>query len=477
MSRERAAIVIACGVVVVPRILRWGQVPAVVDGDELAFLASGIAEYADRSPLWSFKSNSLPAAHFWLMGLAATLFGPDVWSARLVTASLGALQAVGLVAASARLAGAMGALTTATVLCLPLELHFERLNLCNVWTTATWSLAFAVAVLAGARTWAGIVIGVLLAAGWYGYQSSRLVPLIVGAPLLVLLGRAPRRYLPAIGLGVLSFFATVSPLLYGFWLEPDKLTARAFDSSWLSRGGATDTLSVHLSATLAAFTGGDWDHSAFLPYHVVLFPLVVSLMAVAGLAVTRSLPLTLCLGAWIGVAVVGNFVRNVPIYSCVLVCAVPAFAVAAGLTARVLGVAAPLLAGLVVFPATSAYFQMARSVPPSASLPMAHYRALQGIPHDAPLLIGGGLPCSHGFNQLYKTCIDLTDARPPRPPGAYAVLFGSKRSLAKWIPGERQRENWDGIDVLVIRPLEISAPRALSAGEGPTRAYRNAHSA
>jgi hypothetical protein len=114
----------------------------------------------------------------------------------------------------------MGALTTATVLCLPLELHFERLNMCNVWTTATWSLAFAVAVLAGWRIWAGALIGALLALGWYGYQSSRLVPVIVAAPLLVLLVRANRRQVLVIAAGILSFLVTLSPLLYGFWLAP-----------------------------------------------------------------------------------------------------------------------------------------------------------------------------------------------------------------------------------------------------------------
>ena len=179
MSRERVAIVIACCVVIIPRLLWWGESPAVIHGDEAGFFAGGIAEYAHRSPLGSFGPNSLPTAHFWLMGLADALFGRDVWSGRLVTALFGGLQAVALVAASARLAGAMGALTTATVLFMPLELHFERLNMCNVWTTATWSLALAVAVLAGWRIWAGALIGALLALGWYGYQSSRLVPLIV----------------------------------------------------------------------------------------------------------------------------------------------------------------------------------------------------------------------------------------------------------------------------------------------------------
>src|SRR6185369_13888906 len=109
-----------------------------------------------------------------------------------------------------------------------------RLNMCNVWTTATWSLALAVAVLAGWRIWAGALIGVSLAAGWYGYQSSRLVPLIVAAPLLVLLVRANRRQALVIAAGVLGFLVTLSPLLYGFWLAPQTLLGRGVQTSWIS---------------------------------------------------------------------------------------------------------------------------------------------------------------------------------------------------------------------------------------------------
>jgi hypothetical protein len=218
--------------------------------------------------------------------------------------------------------------------------------------------------LAGWRIWAGALIGALLALGWYGYQSSRLVPVIVAAPLLVLLVRANRRQVLVIAAGILSFLVTLSPLLYGFWLAPQILLGRGVDTSWISSSADAAGVWLHLSGTLAALSGTGFDHSAFFPYHLSLFPLVVTLLALAGVAAARSLPLALVLGVWIGGVVVGNFARNAPIYSCVLICAVPAFAVAAGLTARFLGVGAPLLAALAVFPATNSYFEMARVVPP-----------------------------------------------------------------------------------------------------------------
>jgi len=460
MSRDRVAILIACVVVVVPRLLRWGEVPVVVDGDEAAFFAFGIAEYANRSPIWSFGPNSLPNAHLWLMGLADALLGRDIWSARLVTALFGAAQAAALVAASARLAGGMGALTTAAVLCLPMELHFERLAMCNVWTTATWSMAFALAVLAPWRIWSSAAIGVLLAAGWYGYQSSRLVPVIVALPLLVLLLRATWRQWLAIGVGGLSSLLALAPLLYGFWLMPTKFSGRATDTSWLSANADPAAVQLHLWATLSAFTGTGFDLTGFFPYHLPLFPLLVTLLAVVGLAAARSLPLALCLAVWIASVMFGNFIRNIPIYSCVLVCAVPAVAAAAGLSARWLGVAAPLLAALAVFPLTAAYFELGAHVPQSRRFAMAHLGALRAVPHDAPLLVGGGVPCDHGFNRLHRPCFNLEDPDAPRPPGAWAVIFPDMAAVADSIPGERRTEDWYGIPVIVISPPPAAPPPA-----------------
>jgi hypothetical protein len=251
--------------VIIPRLL-WRGEPVVVDGDEAA--SSPPASPAPhRSPLGPFDPTPFPPRTL-ADGSADALFGRDVWSGRLVTALFGGLQAVALVAASARLSGAMGALTTATVLCLPLELHFERLNLCNVWTTATWSLALAVAVLAGWRIWAGALTGALLAAGWYGYQSSRLVPLIVAAPLLVLLVRANRRQVLVIAAGALSFLVTLSPLLYGFWLAPDAPRSVRPPDLEHRRCRWCEAPSVR---TLAALSGTGWDSTAFFPYHVSLF--------------------------------------------------------------------------------------------------------------------------------------------------------------------------------------------------------------
>ncbi len=469
MSRDRAAIVLACCVVLLPRVLHWGAVPAVIDGDEAGFFAVGIAEFANPSPPWTFGPNSLPTAHFWLFGLSDTLFGRDVWSGRLMTALFGAVQAVALVAASGRLAGALGALTTAAVLCLPLELHFERLAMCNVWTTATWSVAFAVVVLAGWRWWAAALAGALLAAGWYGYQSSRLVPLIAAAPLLVLLWRATWRQRGIIAVGIASFLVTLAPLLYGFWRAPTTFAGRAVSTSWTSNGFDPTLADTHLRATLAALAGTGFDSSPFLPYHVPLFPLLVTLLAVAGLFLARPLPLALTLAAWFGAVLAGNFIRSIPIYSCVLICAVPAVAVAAGLTARRLGIAAPLLAAAAVFPVMHAYFAAARTVPQGARFAMAHYRAVRTIPLDAPLLVGGGLGCAHGFNQLHRPCFDLADPQAPRPAGAHALLFPKMAALADTIPGVREPQSWDGVEVLVIRPERSGQQSVVSSQPAPAR--------
>jgi len=458
LSRPHLALLIPCAVVLIPRVVGWGQHPAIVDGDEMGFFALGIAEYAHRSPPWTFGPNGLPTAHLWLMGLADAAFGRDIWSARLVTALFGAVQALAIVAASFRLAGGMGALTAAVVLCLPLELHFERLNMCNVWTTATWSSAFALAVLAPWRFWSAGVIGALLAAGWYGYQSSRLVPLIIAAPLLLLLVRASGRQRLVIAAGVLSFALVLAPLAYGFWLTPPMLSGRAVNTSWLGSGAGMAGAQLHLQATLGAFSGSAFDHTAFFPYHLPLFTWPVMLLALVGVGAARSWPLALCLAGWIGAVAVGNFIRNIPVYSCVLICAVPAVAVAAGLSARRLRLAAPLLAAVSVLPLTWRYLDEARTVPQSVRGAMAHYRALQSVPFGAPLLVGGMLPCAHGFNRLHTPCFDLETPPAPLPVGAYAIVSAAQSSLADAIAGERHTEEWYGVPVLLVTP-----PRAGSA--------------
>jgi hypothetical protein len=452
LSREQTALLIALGMVAVPRVLLWGEVPAVVDGDEMGFFATGIAEFAHRSPPWSFGPNSLPAAHFWLMGLADALLGRDVWSARLVTALFGAAQALAVVAASFRLAGGSGALTAAAVLCLPLELHFERLNMCNVWTTATWSCAFALAVLAPWRAWSSCLIGVLLAAGWYGYQSSRLVPLIAALPLLILLVRASRSQRLQIALGLASFALTMGPLLYGFWLTPQVIAGRATYTSWTAAGIDAAGVTSHLQATLSAIAGFAYDNSAFFPYQMPLFSSLVMVLAALGLVMGRPWPLALCLAAWIGWVAVGNFVRNIPVYSCVLICAVPAVAIAAGLSARLLGVVAPLLAMVAVGPVTVRYFGDARDVPPSLRPAMAYYHAVRSVPVDAPLLLAGTFGCGHGFSQLHRRCIDLEEPLAHPPPGAYAIATDATLALVASVAGERQRVERFDIPLVVIRP-------------------------
>ncbi len=457
-SWERAALGIALFVVIVPRVLLWGHVPAVVDGDEMGFFATGISQFAHPGPLWSFGPNSLPAAHFWLMGLADAALGRDIWSARLVTALFGAVQALAIVGASFRLAGGSGALTAAAVLCLPLELHFERLNMCNVWTTATWSCAFALTVLAPWQIWSSCLAGAVLAAGWYGYQSSRLLPFIIALPLLMLFVQASWHRRLVIGLGVLSFLLTLAPLLYGFWLTPQVFAGRATQTSWTTAGFDPVIATAHLQATLSAIGGSAFDLTPFFPYQMPMFSMAVTLLAVVGLAMGRPWPLALCLAGWIGGVLLGNFARNILVYSCVLICAVPALAAAAALAARLIGVVAPLLAMVAVFPMTARYFRDGREVPPSMGFAMAHYHAVQSVPLDAPMLVADSFGCAHGFNQLHRRCFDVPDLAIPPAPGTYAVVTESMLSLADAIPGERERVERFGVPLVVVRPVAEANP-------------------
>ena len=60
MSRERVAIVIACCVVIVPRLLWWREVPVVIDGDEANFFATGIASMRTARPCGRWDPTPFP---------------------------------------------------------------------------------------------------------------------------------------------------------------------------------------------------------------------------------------------------------------------------------------------------------------------------------------------------------------------------------------------------------------------------------
>jgi len=428
-------------VILLPRYYLWGAAPAGIHGDEGGFASVGVQMFAAPQPLWSFGPQSLPNAHFWLFGAAIHALGYDIWSARFVTSLFGIVQAFAIADIARRTAGMAAALTAALVMAIPLQLHFDRLAMCNVMTMATWAVALWCIVRFPWRLEAAAAAGMLLGLGWYGYQSSRIVPLIAAAGLLPLLARADTRR-PAIRMaaaGLLGFAIVIAPLAIGFVLHPETFLGRAGSTSWLAQPAhGWPVLVGHLSATAWASVGLRFDESGgFFPFAIPVIPFGLMALALLGLFACRSAALRWCLATWIVLVLAGNFLRYYPVYAPVLVCLVPAVALAAACSARWLRWLAPLAVALAIAQPVRDYFRNAVRIPVGEILPMAQAALLRDMDEVQTVVIAGGVGCGHGMTNFAlhgRTCLNPGENVPAGadPPQLFIVFppFNLESSIA-----------------------------------------------
>jgi 4-amino-4-deoxy-L-arabinose transferase-like glycosyltransferase len=433
---------LVAGIILAPRYYLWGTVPAGFHGDEGGFAAVGMQMFAAPASLSSFGPQALPNAHFWLYGAGIELLGFSIWSARFVTSLFGALQAFAVADIARRTAGMWAALTAALVMAAPLQLHFDRLAMCNVMTTATWVLALWLVVAFPYRTAAALAAGMLLALGWYGYQSSRIAPLIVAAGLLPLLARPATRgrTIRAAAAGLIGFAIVITPLALGFRREPAALLGRAQSTSWLQQSADVWTVLVyHLRETAWASLGLQFDASGgFFPFPVPLVPIGLLGLVLIGFLACRPAAMRACLAVWIVLVLAGNVLRSYPVYAPVLVCLVPALAIAAAYAVRWLRWVAPLAAAAMILPPVSSYFELARHIPPREVLPMAQAALIHEMPTAQPVLIAGGVGCHHGMTAFAlrgRTCLGPESAGSSTNRAQLFIVFPPFFALARSLSG------------------------------------------
>ena len=458
------------GIILVPRCYLWGTVPAGIHGDEGGFAAVGMEMFAAPQSLSSFGPQSLPNAHFWLYGAGIELFGVSIWSARLVTGLFGALQAFAVADIARRMAGMGAALTAALVMAVPVQLHFDRLAMCNVMTTATWVLALWVVIAFPYRTAAAAAAGMMLALGWYAYQASRIVPLVVAAALLPLLARPQSRRptMRAAAVGIVGFAVVIAPLALGFLREPAAFLGRAQSTSWLQQAADPwSALADHLRATAWAALGRQFDASGgFFPFEVPVVPLGVLALVLIGLAACRSGAMRACLAVWIVLVLTGNVLRTYAVYAPVLVCLVPALALAAAYSVRWLRLTAPFIAAAMVLPPLINYFELARRIPASEVLPMAQAALLRDLPAAEPVLIAGGVGCRHGLTAFAlrgRTCFEPETARASTASAQLVIVFPRFVSLAPSLASDpallEYHRQWGTTPVRIWSAIPLPAER------------------
>jgi 4-amino-4-deoxy-L-arabinose transferase-like glycosyltransferase len=233
---DQRLVLVALGLIVLGALgLRFfnlgGQPPALWrDESRHALLALQIWNDPSFRPVYVVEGADLPALLFYLMAPIVGTFGPEIWSARVVSALAGGLTPLALYWAATPLIGRRGALLAAALI---------------AW--ASWSLSMSrwafpatldhlLVLTAIGLVWRGLdrllepasrgqwqalaflgLGGFLGGLATYAYHTGRMAPIALAVLVLVRLGFAAplwRRALPGLVVAVLVGLLTMAPLLF-----------------------------------------------------------------------------------------------------------------------------------------------------------------------------------------------------------------------------------------------------------------------
>ncbi|HEU4324441.1 MAG TPA: glycosyltransferase family 39 protein [Roseiflexaceae bacterium] len=308
------------GLALVLRLYNLDGQPAGIWRDEArhALLALRIWSDPGFRPIYVVEGADLPALLFYLMAPVVGTLGPHLWSARLVSAVLGALTPLALWWAARPLLGQRGALLGAALL---------------AW--ASWSLSMSrwafpatldqVLVLTAAGfLWRGLAPAAngggqppavnlrLMAAGLcaglatYAYHTGRMAPLLLAALAALRLGWSPaawRRAAPGLALAALVGLITVGPLLWFIGQDFAGYNRRTGRVSIVANNNRAplDTLANNSAAYLLMWhVQGEHNGRHHAPEVPMVDPLAGTLLALGvALAVARREPTPRVLLVWL----------------------------------------------------------------------------------------------------------------------------------------------------------------------------------
>ncbi|GAB4208728.1 MAG: glycosyltransferase family 39 protein [Roseiflexaceae bacterium] len=341
LSPRREALVLAglTGLALLLRLYNLDGQPVGIWRDEARHSLLALRIWSDPSfrPIYVVDGADLPALLFYLMAPVLGAFGPHLWSARLVSALLGALTPLALWWAARPLLGQRGALLAAALL---------------AW--ASWSLSMSrwafpatldqVLVLTAAGfLWRGLapagqadeqpnarrlplvnphLIVAALCAGLatYAYHTGRMAPLLLAVLAALRLGWsrvAWRRAAPGLVLAALAGLITIGPLLWFIAQDYSGYNRRTSRVSILANDNRAplDTLANNSAAYLLMWhVHGEYNGRHHAPEVPMVDPLVGTLLALGvALALTRREPLPRVLLVWLAVGLLpGLFSTDAP---------------------------------------------------------------------------------------------------------------------------------------------------------------------
>lgn len=214
------------------RVIQLDAIPWLFTGDEGAASLEALKFVTGvRNNLFNTAWFSFPSLFSFLQSIPMAVLGRSIASARLASAAAGSLTVAAVWWCARPIFGRTAALAaTAVMATFPLQIHFSRTALNNVWD----GLTAAIFVGAAFRAWetnrrsAFLLAGFTLGLSQYFYTSARSWLLILPAWILIAWARdraATRTRLPGVFLMGLAALVVLLPLAGFYLLHPAEFMA------------------------------------------------------------------------------------------------------------------------------------------------------------------------------------------------------------------------------------------------------------
>ncbi|WP_298819010.1 glycosyltransferase family 39 protein, partial [uncultured Chloroflexus sp.] len=271
------------------RLVALDQLPVALWRDEArhGLLAFQIWTNSDFRPIYVVKDADLPALLFYLMAPVVGILGPQMWSARLVSALAGALTPLALYWFAAPLIGRRAAIFGAALLAWSSwSLSMSRwafpatLDHLFVLTAAGFLWRGLDPAWKGIRPWLYVAIAAALGGlAIYTYHTGRIAPLALLLVALLRIGRSWSRWRmmwPRLLMAALIGGLVVAPLVWYVFTDIEGFNRRLgivsiFQSSDLTRRRPLDFLLEHTIRYALMWHGPGEENGR---HHLPLAPMV-----------------------------------------------------------------------------------------------------------------------------------------------------------------------------------------------------------